>query len=364
MGDYLNLVNNVKADAARGTRPNENYARELLQLFTLGTNLLNRDGTYRKDADGNPIPTYTQKDIQEVSRALTGWTYPTRPGAQRVARNPAYYEGPMEPWQVNHDTGQKELLHGVVLSPGQTAEQDLDAVLDNLFYHGNIGAFVCRNLIQHMVKSNPSPAYVERVTDAFDGAGGGTRGDLKRVIRAVLLDPEARAGDDLEPAPADEGHLREPALWITAVMRALGAMVNDTNNLAGRASSLGQNVHYPATVFNYYMPGHTISGTNLRGPEFQILTPTTAIERANQVNAIIYGNLGAGAYIDLNGWAALANSPNELLDEIDLLFFHGQTPAGLRQILLDAIVNTAGERAKAQAALYLAASSSYYAVHH
>jgi hypothetical protein len=202
------------------------------------------------------------------------------------------------------------------------------------------------------------------VVKVFNGAGGGARGDLRQVVRAILLDPEARAGDDNSQPAVDDGHLREPALWMAAVMRALGAMVNDTSNLASRASALGQNVHFPPTVFNYYMPGHALSGSTLLGPEFQILTPATAIERANQVNAIIYGNLGAGAYIDLNGWAALANSPNELLDEIDMLFFRGQMPAETRRILLEAIVNTTGERAKAQAALYLAASSSQYAVQH
>jgi len=181
-------------------------------------------------------------------------------------------------------------------------------------------------------------------------------------VRAILLDPEARAGDDAARPEAEDGHLKEPVLWLASLLRALGAMVNDTNTLAGRASALGQNIHFPPTVFNYYMPGFRIPGTNLLGPEFQILTPTTALDRANQVNAIVYGNLGPGTYIDLNGWANLANSPNDLLDEIGVVFFHGQMPAAMRRILQEAVMGTAGERAKAQAALYLAASSGYYAV--
>ena len=363
MGDYLNMVNNAKADPVRGTRPNENYGRELLQLFTVGTDLLKPDGTYFLDENGKRIPTYTQKDIQEFSRALTGWTYPTRPGSRPAARNPAYYAGPMEPWEANHDTGAKVLLTGLETPAGSTAEQDLDRVVLSVFFHPNAAPFFCKNLIQHLVKSNPSPAYVERVVRAFEG-NPGDRGDLRQVIRAILLDPEARAGDENPQPAADDGHLREPALWLAALLRALGAMVNDTNSLAGRAASLGQNVHYPQTVFNYYMPGYQIPGTKLLGPEFQILTPTTALNRANQVNAIVYGNLGSATYIDLSGWANLANSPNELLDEIDVVFFHGQMPAEMRRIILEAIIETPNERSKAQAALYLAASSGYYAVQH
>jgi uncharacterized protein (DUF1800 family) len=362
MGDYLNLVNNVKADTAKGTRANENYGRELLQLFTLGTGLLNPDGTARLDADGNPAPTYTQKDIQEFSRALTGWTYPTAPGAKPAAKNPAYYDGPMEAWPANHDVGSKTLLTGAVLPANQTAAEDLDGVLDNLFAHPNIAAFVCQNLIQHLVTSNPSPAYVNRVVKAFEGTGWSDRGDLARVVRAILLDEEARTGDDSEQPSAASGHLREPVLWMVSLLRALGALVNDTNGLASRGSAMGQNVFYSPTVFNYYTPGNKIVGGSLLGPEFQLLSPASALERANQVNTYVYGSLGAGAVISIDEFSYLALSPNNLLDEIELLFFHGQMPAGLRTILLQAVIDTSGERAKAQAALYLAASSGYYAV--
>jgi uncharacterized protein (DUF1800 family) len=362
MGDWLNMVNNVKADTTRGTRANENYARELLQLFTIGTVMLTSGGTPLLD-QGQPMPAYTQFNIQEFSRALTGWTYPTRPESKLAARNAAYYAGPMEAWEANHDTGSKTLLLGIQTPAGQSAAKDLDAVLDNLFYHPNVAPFVCKNLIQHLVKSNPSADYVARVVTVFDGpTGGAQRGELKAVIKAILLDPEARAGDDASQPEATDGHLREPVLWYAALMRALGAMVNDTNPLPSRGAAMGQNIHFPPTVFNYYMPGTKVTGVDLLGPEFEILTPTTAIERANQVNTVIYSSLGNGAVVDLNSWAALANSPTELLDEIDLIFFRSSMPVELRQILLDAVVNTAGERAKAQAALYLAASSAYYTV--
>lgn len=362
MGDYLNLVNNVKANTARGTRPNENYARELMQLFTIGTVMMASNGEVQMDNAGQPAATYTQADIQEVSRALTGWTYPTKPGARPAARNPAFYDGPMEAWEANHDTDAKKLLLGVTLPAGQTAAADLDGVLDNLFYHPSIGPFVCKNLIQHLVKSNPSPAYLQRVVEAFNGSGGSDRGDLRQTIRAILLDPEARAGDDAPRVEADAGHLREPVLWLVSLLRALGALVNDTNSLASRGSALGQNIHNPPTVFNYYMPGYKLPGSDLLGPEFQLLSPAAALERANQVNTIIYGSLGGGAVISTDRYTTLAYSPNDLLDEIDLVFFHGQMPAEMRRIILQAVIETSGERAKAQAALYLAASSNYYAV--
>jgi uncharacterized protein (DUF1800 family) len=361
MGDYLNLVNNVKGDAARGIRPNENYARELMQLFTIGTEAINPDGTYVLDAAGARVPAYTQTDIQEFARALTGWTYPTAPGGRPAARNPARYDGPMVAWEPNHDSGAKKLLGSMVLPANQTAAADLEGVLDNLFYHPNIGPFVCRNLIQHLVKSNPTPDYLKRVVDAFNNTGG-VRGDMRAVIRAILLDPEARWRDSDAQLSATEGHLREPVVWIASLLRALGALVNDTNGLASRGAALGQNIFYPPTVFNYYMPGHRLPGSQLLAPEFQILSPATALERANLVNTLIYGSLGAGVVVIPENYTTRALSPNDLLDEVDLVLFHGQMPPDMRRIILQAVIETSGEKAKAQAALYLAASSGYYAV--
>jgi uncharacterized protein (DUF1800 family) len=362
MGEYLNMLNNAKADPARGTRPNENYARELLQLFTVGTDLLNPDGTYKADDNGNRVPTYLQKDIHEFARALTGWSYPPRPGSAPAARNPANYTGPMVAWEASHDTGSKTLLNGMSLPGGRLAADDLNTVVDNVFFHPNAGPFLSKRLIQHLVKSNPSPGYVERVVRAFEG-NPGDRGDMRQVIRAVLLDPEARGGDDAL-AGIHDGYLREPVLWLAAVLRALDATVNDTSTFAGRVSVLGQNIHYPPTVFSYYMPGYQVAGTGLLGPEFQLLTPTTALDRANFVNAIVYQNLGAGAVIDFTNWISLARNPKQLVDEIDVIFFRGTMPFEMWQTILGAVLATEGERAKAQAALYLAASSGYYSVQH
>jgi uncharacterized protein (DUF1800 family) len=364
MGDYLNMVNNEKANPARGTLANENYAREILQLFTVGLWMLNRDGTVQTDSEGKPVPAYTQKDILEFAKVFTGWTYPTQPGEPRRARNPAYYFGPMEPWEANHDTSRKTLLGGMVLAAGQSAEQDLEAALDSLFYHSNMGPFVCKNLIQHLVKSNPSRAYVQRVVEAWEDNGAGERGDLRAVVKTILMHEEARRGDTPGEPSVDDGHLREPVLWMAGMLRALGAMVNDTNGLAGRGAALGQNIHFPPTVFNYYVPGYEIPGSSLLGPEFQIHSQSTALDRANLVNALIYGSLGGGVTVDISPWVFLAYSPNTLVDRLDTVFLHGQMPPRLRQLLLDAIDQIPGERAKAQAALYLVLSSGYYAVQH
>ncbi len=303
MGEYLDVRNNDKADPVLGTRANENYARELMQLFTIGLFQLNLDGTLKLDADGNAIPTYDQATIQDFAKVYTGWTYPTRPGGIARKHNPPYYIGPMVPFESNHDVTSKTLLNGFVLPAGQTAEQDLEAALDNIFNHPNVGPFIGKQLIQHLVGSNPSPSYIARVAAVFNDNGSGVRGDLQAVIRAVLLDPEARQGDN---GPFADGsalppssHLREPVFVVASILRGLGALVNDTNNLTALAANLGQTLFLPPTVFNYFAPGYQIPaeltpGMSLLGPEFQLDSPSNAVARFNMVNTMIYGHLGAG----------------------------------------------------------------------
>ncbi len=364
MGDYLNMVNNDKANAARGTLPNENYARELLQLFTIGTALLNQDGTLQFDSMGHTIPTYTQTTVTELSRVFTGWTYPTQPGHTLLSHNPAYYAGPMVPYQPNHDTGSKALLNGVTLSMGQTAEKDLADALNNIFNHPNVGPFVCKNLIEHLVTSNPSSAYVTRVSAVFANNGSGVRGDLKAVVQQILMDPEARQGDPPSYALPNAGHLREPVLFIASLLRGLGAQVNDTNNLAAQGASMGQNVFYSPSVFNYYSPNYHISGTPLLGPEFQLDTPTTTLTRANFVNTLVYANLGQGAVVSLTPFVNLAANPDQLVDAVNAALVDGSMPYAIRQQILAGVTGQSTNLAKAQAAVYLVGSSSYYALEH
>ena len=383
MGEYLDMRNNDKANPALNTRANENYARELMQLFTIGLFQLNQDGTLKLDANHNPIPTYDQATIQNFAKVYTGWTYPTKPGATLQKHNPAYYTGPMVAYESNHDTTAKTLLNyaappgvRVNLPAGQTAEVDLKEALDNIFYHPNVGPFISKQLIQRLVSSNPSPEYVSRVAAVFDDDGSGVRGDLAAVVGSILLDSEARAGDNgpsLTP-PDTSGHLREPVFVIASILRGLGAQVNDTNNLAGLSNNLGQAVFAPPTVFNYDAPGYMIPAQftpseSLLGPEFQLQSPSGAVARINMVNSVVYGNLGAGAVIDLTPYINLGNNNTGLLGAINSAFFHGLMPGTMQSDItsaLNAVTGTTAvaEKARAQAALYLALSSAYYTVEH
>jgi hypothetical protein len=381
MGEYLDMRNNDKANPATDTRANENYARELMQLFTIGLFQLNPDGTLQMDANNQPIPTYDQTTIQNFAKVYTGWTYPTKPGATLQRHNPAYFGGPMVPFAANHDETSKTLLNGFVIPAGQGPNQDLKEALDNIFNHPNVGPFIGKQLIQHLVTSNPSTDYVARIAKVFndDGTAAHVRGNLQAVITAILLDPEAMEvpasffGQTAKQVGA-VGHLREPVFAVASMLRGLGAIVNDTNNLTAQAANLGQTVFAPPTVFSYFPPGYMIppefsSGAAVSGPEFQILSPSAAVARANMVNAFIYGNLGSGAVIDLTPFAALAGTPQTLVNAISSAFFYGEMPNAMQTQLLSAInalpgTTAAVMKARAQAALYLALSSSYYNVEH
>ena len=218
----------------------------------------------------------------------------------------------MVPFESNHDTTSKTLLNGLVVPAGGTAESDLKAALDDIFNHPNVAPFISKQLIQHLVTSNPSPAYVSRIAAVFNDNGEGVRGDLQAVVKAILLDPEARAGDDgpsLTP-PDTSGHLREPVFAVASILRGLGAMVNDTNNLTepgdelwGRRFSRRRRCSIISRR-DISIPAEFTAGAALLGPEFQLQSPSAAVARANMVNTFVYGGLGNGAVID---WTALTN---------------------------------------------------------
>ncbi|MCS7316013.1 MAG: DUF1800 domain-containing protein [Bryobacterales bacterium] len=363
MGRYLDMVNNTKADPRRGTSPNENYAREIMQLFTIGTVRLNPDGTPQRDAEGMPIPTYSQRTIENLARVFTGWTYPPMPGRPSTASNPAYYNGRMVPVEANHDTGAKELLDGYVIPAGQTAEKDLDDALRHLFGHPNVGPFVAQRLIRALVTSNPSPAYVARVAAVFDRNSRGVRGDLKAVVRAILLDPEARRGDN-QPNPAEFGHLREPVLFIAALLRALGASVAEYNPLASWASSMGQNLFFAPSVFNYYSLLHQPQELDgLYGPEFEILTPSAALVRANFADAVVFSRLSPAVNVDLTPLIEMAAVHKWYLTEaLNRALLGGRMSEAMRDRILIALDSIADPGLQAQTATYLVASSARYQV--
>jgi uncharacterized protein (DUF1800 family) len=371
MGNYLDMVNNDKPNPARGTTPNENYARELLQLFSIGLVKLNQDGTPQLDAQGKPIPTYDQDVIEGFAYLFTGWTYPPRPGATSKWTNPINYEGSMVSFPDHHDTSAKTLLDGATAPAGQTPEQDLKTALDTVFNHPNVGPFISFRLIQHLVTSNPSPAYVGRVAAVFANDGNGVRGNLAAVVKAILTDTEAR-GD--APASANFGHLREPALWMTTLLRGLGGQ-SDGVYLRAQSSQMGQNVFTPPTVFNYYPPEYSVPGTSSLGPELFISDAATTLARSNFVNQLVYGNGVAadatvtgstGTSIDLTSLAQ-SSSADALVGTLSTQLMHGSlstTARGAITTAMGAVTGTDATAALARArmATYLVATSPQFQV--
>ena len=273
MGVYLSMLGNEKPNPALNIRPDENYARELMQLFSIGLVELNIDGSVRLDASNQPIPTYDQSIIEGFAHVFTGWTWANSPtfGSGRVPVTSQYT--PMELWPDYHDTGAKQLLNGVVLPAGQTGEQDLADALDNIFNHPNVGPFMAIRLIQRLTTSNPSPAYVRRVAEVFNNNGSGVRGDLGAVVRAILLDPEAVPS----AASAVDGKLKEPLLRLTQLYR-----VYDATSISGRYPLgaayiiFGQGPLQSPSVFNFFSPFYAPPGEvrdgGLVAPELEIAT--------------------------------------------------------------------------------------------
>lgn len=359
MGRYLDMANN-----AAGESPNENYAREVMQLFTVGPVKLWLDGSPQTDASGNTIPTYSQEDVEGLARALTGWTYATRPGEIRKPRNPPHYYGSMIASDSLHDFESKTLLSGKVLPAGQSVEQDLDGALTALFMHPNVGPFISFRLIQNFVTSNPRPSYVRRVAEVFNDNGNGVRGDLKAVIRAILLDTEARRGDDPDQARTVDGKLKEPVLFITGLLRALDA-TSRNQNLNPHSTQMGQSLFSAPSVFNFYPPHYALPGAELYGPEFKLRTGPSIIAIANFVNAAIYRYVPDVMTFDLSKWKRLSDEGTDaLVDAINLRFLHGAMSDSMRATLVAAVDSHPARYStmRAQTALYLTATSSQFAV--
>jgi uncharacterized protein (DUF1800 family) len=358
MGVYLDMVNNDRAEPNSGLSPNENYAREVMQLFSIGTVLLKSDGTTVLDAQGQPIPTYDAGSINELARALTGWTFPGK--ALQVGHNKESYVGPMISVEANHDRESKTIPGGVVLPAGQSAEEDLGDVLDMLSTHPNAAPFISLRLIQHLVLSNPSSEYVGRVSEVFQL----TQGDLGEVVRAILLDPEARRGDDVRAsAVASDGHLREPILYVLGLMRTLKAQADEQSPVEELTAAMGQRLFYAPSVFNFYSPLYRIPG-GLLAPEFQTLTSATALVRANGVDNLVTRRLGGDARFDLSPFTVLASSPRSLVDAVDHAFLFERTPPQVKAAIVDAVGAAKDSTTRVRNAIYLLTTSSLYQVAH
>ena len=364
MGDYLDMVNNDKP--GNGQHANENYARELMQLFTLGLGQVNPDGTPVLDGTGNTVPTYTQDDVMALGRSLTGWTYPTQPGQTLQKHNPSYYGGPMVPYESNHDGGAKTFL-GQSIAAGQSAGQELDSVLTVIFNHPNLPPFVSKQLIEKLVTSNPSPAYIQRVAAAFASGkfntyGSGKRGDMQATIAAILLDPEARRGDSAATADPNDGKLREPVVMVVAVARAFHAQT-DGSGFTGAAANLSQNLFNAGSVFNFFPPDNPIPGTTLNGPEFAIFNTNTSLARVNFINSIVYASISSNTKLDFSP-VINAGTPDQMVAWLDTLFLHNTISDAMKQDILTAVsaVSSTDTKNQARAAIYLVLSSSQYQV--
>lgn len=381
MAVYLSHLNNEKANPNTGTFPDENYAREVMQLFSIGLFELNPDGSRKKDAKGNDIPTYGQNEIREFAKIFTGLAIETEDregfGAEVCCNEQFFLHArdltPLKMWDQFHSDGEKKLLKGTVVPAGQTGMQDIDAAIDNLFNHPNVGPFIGKQLIQRLVKSNPSPAYVARVTEAFNGNDKTPRGDMKAVLRAVLLDSEARA---LPTNNFSEGRLREPFLRLVRLARSFDATTPDRTYAAEGfdvRNQIQQYVFYAPSVFNFFQPSYSPNGdvrdAELVAPEFQITNAVTIIEIKNLIQQwLVTGrfdeSLGQleSESVDFNYEVSLANNSDALIDHLDTLMTYGMLSSNTKDAIRKVIENETNPMAKVKKAIYLVAISPDYAV--
>lgn len=378
MGIYLSHFQNQKADPALNRFPDENFAREVMQLFSIGLWELNPDGT-QKLTNGVPIPTYNNSNITEFARVFTGLSWPV--GNTNVwwefywPTNDDYrLTGTMRMWQSFHDTNTKHLLRGTILPAGQPGMKDVRDAIDNLYNHPNVGPFFGRLLIQRFTTSNPSTGYVARVAAAFANNGQGVRGDLRAVLTAILTDPEARDYAWME-APT-EGKLKEPYLRATQLARAFDAAAsNGFYEMWWLQEVLGMAPYRSPSVFNFYLPNFQPAGpirdAGLVGPEFQITTATTGITVPNYLLWCVYYGMNRWPFdpptdvkMNFTPWLPLANDLDRLLGGLDLLLTGGNLPPAKHQILREALsrIGTNEPLERVQNAVYLMGISPEFAV--
>ena len=371
MGDYLDMVHNDKPNPTRNTQANENYAREVMQLFSIGLYKLNQDGSRQLDSNGQPIPTYDQSVVAGYARVFTGW-YWYQTGTPTWSYVAPDYRDPMMAFPTHHDTGAKTILNGVTLPAGQTQAQDLKDGLDAIFNHPNVGPFIARRLIQHLGTSNPSPAYISRVAGVFNNNGQGVRGDMKAVITAVLLDPEAR---DNAAATSNNGfgHEREPLVRLASIYRAFSASASSGKFIVNNVNfNFGQAPLYAPSVFNFFSPCYSqigpIESAYLVSPEFQITTDTTAITSANTIRSAVYQQPSSTnpdlIVLDLSALTALASNPGALVDSLNTLLMGGQMSSSMRGIVVNAVtqIPAASTLERAQTAVHLLVTSPEFVI--
>ncbi len=366
MGDYLDMANSSR------TAPNENYARELMELFSTGVDKLNMDGTAITDASGATTPNYTPADVRDVARALTGWTYTRLNGAPLTDNNQLDYASPMIPNAAIYDTTAKTFL-GTTVPAGATQQASLDAVIDAVFNSASTAPYISKQLIQFLVTSNPTPAYVARVSAVFANNGAGVRGDLKAVVRAILTDAEARG--DAKTADTS-AKIKEPVLLTTAIGRLAGFR-SDGYAFTTRDAALGQAPFRSGSVFNFYPPDYPLpQGSGLLSPPSKLMTTATVMARHNLVYDWTFSGDGTrgeyavqatlagstGTQPNWAPWEAITD-PNALIDRINLLMLNNTMTSAQRSSLMAAITAITNAdaatqaRRRAQTALYIVGAS-------
>jgi endo-chitodextinase len=383
MGYYLNMQGSKKENLVKGTHPNENYAREVLQLFSIGLYKLNQDGSRQLAADGKPISTYDEAVVKGFARAFTGWNFAGNNTSDPSIFDPAKenWQEPMLPWEMHHETGEKLLLNGVTIPAGGTARSDMKLALDNIFNHPNVGPFIGRQLIQRFVTSNPSPAYISRVAGVFNNNGSNVRGDLRAVLRAVLLDPEAR--DLSKVVDPKWGKQREPVIRFAHYLRSTFATSTSGRNkiwyLDNSDQGLGQSPLLAPSVFNFFSPNYRqpgpLSANNLVAPEFQITTETSMVGQLNFFGNLIkgggYGSGDTRLVMNLAPLNTMAADTVALVDYLNVVYLCGSMSDDMRTNMINTLANLTVAKTgsgggnitdRVKAALMMIALSPEYAI--
>ncbi len=367
MGNYLSHFRNQKADIIEKTYPDENYAREIMQLFSIGLNMLNLDGSLILDANGNSVPTYNIDNIAEMAKIFTGLGVAyTDEGLPNNDFNRTWSydkQQPMKMFDDFHSKGEKNILPGVTISAGQSGMTDINQTLDVLFNHQNVGPFISKRLIQHLVKSNPSNSYVRRISTIFNNNGKGVRGDLKAVVQAILLDPEARDCNWIDNP--NNGKLIQPVERFITLFKAFKITTPSGrywfDDFYELFDETGQSFFSSPSVFNFYSPFYAedeyIAPQNLLSPEFQILNSVTAIAYINEMEDAIKirpfknrtmasentewleYNPEDEAFLDFSEEIIIYNTQgvNALLERLDLLLCRGQLGTATKALIANAI---------------------------
>lgn len=350
MGVYLSHLRNQKGDLKTGRVPDENYAREVMQLFTIGLYELNIDGTLKLDGTGKPIETYTNTDVTGLAKVFTGLSFGGPDTSNNrfwgIAANSIPYKStvPMQMYSQYHSADEKTFLKKTI--PANTSgDESLKIALDTLFNHPNVGPFISKQLIQRLIVSNPSPSYVKRVASKFNDNGNGVRGDMQAVVRAIYTDPEALNASSID---SDSwGKVREPVIRLTNWMRSFDAKsakgVYPVGFTDDSSFSLGQTPMRSSSVFNFYRPGYTPPNTNIAAaglvaPEMQITNEASVVGYLNYMKAVINNNLGSNdIQSTYENEIALASEPEKLIDRIDLLLTGQTMPSKMKQLISDSV---------------------------